>query len=80
VFQGEFNFASVYGRSKGTASEREICGRNLLKTLSADKTFDVSCMFQVLRDEDSGICRASDDDFPTASSQVRPELDESKYI
>lgn len=68
--QGEFNFARVYGRSEGTASEREICGSNLLKTLSADKTFDVSSMFQVLRDEDSGICCTSDDDFPTAGSQV----------
>lgn len=74
MFQGEFNFASVYGRSEGTASEREICGRNLLKTLSADKTFDVSSMFKVLRDEDSGICRKSDDDFPTTGSQVRPKL------
>lgn len=80
MFQGEFNFASVFGRSEGTASEREICGRNLLKTLSADKTFDVSSMFKVLRDEDSGICPASDDDFPTASSQVRPELGGNKYV
>jgi len=80
VFQGEFNFARVYGRSEGTASEREICGSNLLKTLSADKTFDVSSMFQVLRDEDSGICCTSDDDFPTAGSQVRPELGGNKYI
>lgn len=80
MFQGEFNFASVYGRSEGTASEREICGHNLLMTLSADKTFDVSSMFQVLRDEDSGICRSSDDDFPTTGSQVRPNLGANKYI
>jgi len=80
VFQGEFNFASVYGRSEGSASEREICGRNLLKTLSEDKTFDVSSMFQVLRDEDSGICCAPDDDFSTTGSQVRPELGGNKYI
>lgn len=80
MFQGEFNFASVYGKSEGSASDREICGRNLLKTLSADNTFDVSSMFQVLRDEDSGICRVSDHDFPTAGSQVRPELGGSKYI
>jgi hypothetical protein len=71
VFQGEFNFASIYGGSKGNGSEREICGRNLLKTLSADNTFDVSNMFEVLRDEDSGICRKSDDAFPTTGSQVR---------
>lgn len=68
--QGEFNFASVYGGDKGSGSEREICGRNLLKTLSADSTFDVSSMFEVLRDEDSGICRKSDDAFPTTGSQV----------
>ena len=80
LFQGEFNFASVYGRSEGAASEREICGRNLLKTLSADKTFDVSSMFQVLRDEDSGICRGSDHDFPTTGSQVRPEQGGNKCI
>jgi hypothetical protein len=80
VFQGEFNFASVYGKSEGAGSEREICGRNLLKTLSADKTFDVSCMFQVLRDEDSGICRTSDDNFPTAGSQVRPQLNGNVYM
>jgi hypothetical protein len=72
LFQGEFNFTDVYGKSEGIGSKREISGRNLLKTLSADKTFDVSCMFQILRDEDSGICRTSDDDFPTAGSQVRP--------
>lgn len=80
MFQGEFNFASVYGRSEGNASEREICGRNLLKTLSADKTFDVSSMFQVLRDEDSGICRGPEHDFPTAGSQVRPEPGGNKFI
>lgn len=80
MFQGEFNFASVYGRNEGSASEREICGRNLLKTLSADKTFDVSSMFRILRDEDSGICCASDDDVSTAGSQVRPELSGNKYI
>jgi hypothetical protein len=71
VFQGEFNFASVYGESKGNGSERKICGHNLLKTLSADNAFDVSSMFQILRDEDSGICRKSDDAFPTTGSQVR---------
>jgi hypothetical protein len=71
LFQGEFNFASVYGGDKGSGSEREICGRNLLKTLSSDSTFDVSNMFQVLRDEDSGICRMPDDAFPTTGSQVR---------
>jgi hypothetical protein len=80
VFQGEFNFASIYGRSVGSASKREICGRNLLKTLSADNTFDVSSMFQVLRDEDSGICGTPDEDFPTTGSQVRPELGGNKYI
>ncbi|XP_069695187.1 secernin-2 [Periplaneta americana] len=68
--QGEFNFASVYGENKGSASDRETCGRNLLKTLSADNSFDVSSMFQVLRDEDSGICRKADDAFPTTGSQV----------
>jgi hypothetical protein len=70
MFQGEFNFASIYSEGKGNGSEREICGRNLLKTLSTDNTFDVSSMFQILRDEDSGICRKSDDAFPTTGSQV----------
>lgn len=71
LFQDEFNFASVYGGDKGSGSERQIRGNNLLKTLSADGTFDVSSMFQVLRDEGSGICRKPDDAFPTTGSQVR---------
>jgi hypothetical protein len=71
MFQGEFNFASVYGESKGNGLERESSGRNLLKTLSANNTFSVANMFEVLRDEDSGICRTSDDAFPTTGSQVR---------
>lgn len=80
VFQGDFNFASVYGESKGSGSEREICGRNLLKTLSADNTFDVSNMFEVLRDEDSGICRKLGDPFPTTGSQVRQHLNGNMLI
>ncbi|KAJ9589848.1 hypothetical protein L9F63_017003 [Diploptera punctata] len=68
--EAEFNFAAVFGENRGNASDREVCGRNLLEKLSADNKFSVLSMFQVLRDEDSGICRSPDDSFPTTGSQV----------
>ena len=68
--QGELNFSEVFGQGKGTGSERETCGRKLLQRLSQDNQFNVLSMFEVLRDEESGICRSPDDAFPTTGSQV----------
>ncbi|XP_067006308.2 secernin-2 isoform X2 [Anabrus simplex] len=68
--ESEFDFASVFGETNSSATHRQQCGRRLLETLSEGNTFSVSNMFEVLRDEDSGICRKPDDGFPTTGSQV----------
>ncbi|GLG94223.1 Secernin-2 [Gryllus bimaculatus] len=66
----EFNFAKVFGEPNSSATLRQQFGNKLLEELSEGNAFSGSSMFSVLRNEESGICRKSDDGFPTTGSQV----------
>ena len=68
-----FNWSVVIGVTASGDLEnpdsRYSCGRNLLTKYSNNKSFTISNMMEVLRDEPSGINRPSGN-FPTAGSQV----------
>ncbi|KAF6198609.1 hypothetical protein GE061_008361 [Apolygus lucorum] len=67
--EGELDWTAVF--ADGCPRGRFNQGRDLLCRLSADKSFDVTSMMKVLRDEDSGICMKLDSPGSiTASSQV----------
>ncbi|KAJ8313516.1 hypothetical protein KUTeg_008077 [Tegillarca granosa] len=70
---GPFNFAKVFSECYTSStslarSDRFSCGRRLMKDLSKGGTFGVKEMFQILRDEDSGICMSGS--FTSTGSQV----------
>ncbi|XP_053624528.1 secernin-3 isoform X1 [Plodia interpunctella] len=66
--QSEFNFKKCFSAGGDIVRQQE--GVKLLKEHTAKATFDVHNMFAILRDKESGICRACDDSFPTQGSQV----------
>uniref|UniRef100_A0A0A9WVX8 Secernin-2 n=1 Tax=Lygus hesperus TaxID=30085 RepID=A0A0A9WVX8_LYGHE len=67
--EGELDWTAVF--ADGCPRGRWDKGRDLLCQLSADKSFDVTSMMKVLRDEESGICMKLDSPGSiTASSQV----------
>ncbi|XP_053624529.1 secernin-3 isoform X2 [Plodia interpunctella] len=65
--QSEFNFKKCFSAGGDIVRQQE--GVKLLKEHTAKATFDVHNMFAILRDKESGICRACDDSFPTQGSQ-----------
>ncbi|KAK2182169.1 hypothetical protein NP493_364g02058 [Ridgeia piscesae] len=76
---GEFDFAKAYsgaipsgaGFSAAASPERRYeGGQKLLKQLTEGNNFDVTSMFQILRDVDSGICRVNHATSATVASQV----------
>ncbi|XP_037068100.1 secernin-2-like [Pollicipes pollicipes] len=68
---GQLNFKQVFGRDgDADGCSRLTEGRKLMERYAAAGEFDVENMLAVLRDAPSGICRAYDDPFHTAASQV----------
>ncbi|KAF7281481.1 secernin-2 [Rhynchophorus ferrugineus] len=67
---GEFNFSEIFSGDSKPGSERYNNGNALLKKYTASNDFKEMDMFNILRDKDSGICRGTSDNCPTAASQV----------
>ena len=55
--QGDFHFANIFSGHGTNGCQRFESGSQLLGTLTAsEKKFNAQSMFQILRDENSGIC------------------------
>lgn len=63
-------FALAFGDGSKD-SGRYDGGQKLLKKLTKNKSFGVHNMFEILRDEESGICRSENCSYPTSGSQVK---------
>ncbi|XP_073973330.1 secernin-2 [Rhodnius prolixus] len=66
--EGEFNWAETF--SQTGSCDRQQSGHGLLEKYTSSSTFSVADMFQILRDQDSGICMSLGSSTVTASSQV----------
>nr|XP_018917768.1 PREDICTED: secernin-2 [Bemisia tabaci] len=67
--EDEFNFKKIFANPE-TSCDRFEKGSELLGNLTKSNQFKTKDMFTVLRDKDSGICRSTDNPFPTTGSQV----------
>uniref|UniRef100_A0A0P4VWG1 Secernin-2 n=1 Tax=Scylla olivacea TaxID=85551 RepID=A0A0P4VWG1_SCYOL len=67
---GDFDFSKAFGVSEDYAGGRKECGEKLLAKLTEGGDFSLTQMFEVLRDEESGISRGTDHKHPTAGSMV----------
>lgn len=67
---GDFNFMEAYGTGANAGDTRKECGEKLLEKYSQEDSFTLTHMFEVLRDSESGICRAVDHERPTQGSMV----------
>ncbi|KAJ8921007.1 hypothetical protein NQ315_015803 [Exocentrus adspersus] len=68
--QGEFNFCEAFSGEKKPGDARYTAGCELLTKFTSSNNFKETDMFSILRDTQSGICRAVDAPFPTQGSQV----------
>lgn len=66
----EFNFTKVF-QSKGDDRSRFEFGKKYLEQFaSGEKKFDIFSMMDILRNEESNICRSITNKYPTQGSQI----------
>lgn len=70
---GEFNFTNVFSGLGQNGCSRFENGSLLLQKQTAQAAFNLKSMFEILRDEDSGICMSSGS-FVSTSSQVKRHI------
>ncbi|XP_050734953.1 secernin-3-like isoform X3 [Eriocheir sinensis] len=67
---GTFSFSEAFAVEEDSAGGRKECGEKLLAELSKGGDFSLTQMFEVLRDEESGISRGTEHKHPTTGSMV----------